>query len=276
MVFVSSSDPRRRGKASARAIVAAVDTAFEVFKHIPCFPADKPGTTPGQFQRDSLSQSMPRVKFPQPVPNPSYAPPAIQGTDDTHARAPPAKRAKQGKGSGEKPRNMSQVSHLTEVPTRLETVVKLAGSTCYRAIMIQDACGFLSGRMTRRDRLRQQSDAHLLTAAIKRREAFTRANVGLSRAIGTTIIVSPLDMAGQRGACIVTAVLQAGFAIVDTTAYGDSEVQTALDTRICSDQEMEARLNGRTFGQFPLPMALCWHRVDESSRQASSSAPCLD
>ena len=103
--------------------------------------------------------------------------------------------------------------------------------------MIQDACGFLSGRMTRRDRLRQQSDAHLLTAAIKRREAFTRANVGLSRAIGTTIIVSPLDMAGQPGACIVTAVLQAGFAIVDTTAYGDSEVQTALDTQICSDQE---------------------------------------
>ena len=283
MVFVSSSgempperhkDPRCRGKASARAIVAAVDTAFEVFKHIPCFPADKPGTTPGQiimtntkFQRDSLSQSLPRIEFPQPVPNPSYAPPAIQGTDDTHARAPPAKRAKQGKGSGEKPSNMSQVSHLTGVPTRLETVVKLSGSTCYRAIMIQDARGFLSGRMTRRDRLRQQSDAHLLTAAIKRREAFTHANVGLSRAIGTIIIVSPLDMAGQPGACIVTAVLQAGFAIVDTTAYGDSEVQTALDTQVCSDQEMEARLNGRTFGQFPLPMALCWHRVDESSRQ---------
>ena len=85
----------------------------------------------------------------------------------------------------------------------------------------------------------------------KRREAFTRANVGFSRAIGTTIIISPLDMAGQPGACIVTAVLQAGFAIVDTTAYGDSEVQTALDTQICSDQEMEARLNGQTFGQFP-------------------------
>ena len=38
-------DPRRRGKASARAIVAAVDAAFDVFQHIPCFSAEKPGTT---------------------------------------------------------------------------------------------------------------------------------------------------------------------------------------------------------------------------------------
>ena len=30
---------------------------------------------------------------------------------------------------------------------------------------------------------------------------------------------------------------------------------------------MEARLNGHTFGQFPLPMALCWQRVDESTKQ---------
>ena len=30
---------------------------------------------------------------------------------------------------------------------------------------------------------------------------------------------------------------------------------------------MEARLNGHTFGQFPLPMALCWQRVDESAKQ---------
>ena len=63
---------------------------------------------------------------------------------------------------------------------------------------------------------------------VKRREAFTRANVGLSRAIGTTIIVSPLDMAGQPGACIVTAVLQAGFAIVDTTAYGKPKSRQPL------------------------------------------------
>ena len=48
----------------------------------------------------------------------------------------------------------------------------------------------------------------LRTAAVKRREAFTQANVSLSRAIGTTIIVSA-DMAGQPGACIVTAVVQA-------------------------------------------------------------------
>ena len=77
----------------------------------------------------------------------------------------------------------------------------------------------------RRDSQRQQSEAQLRTAAVKRREAFTRANVGLSRAIGTTIIVSPLDMAGQPGACIVTAVLQAGLAIVDTTAHGEAEIR---------------------------------------------------
>ena len=47
-------------------------------------------------------------------------------------------------------------------------------------MVIQDACGFLSGRRHRRDSQRQ-------TAGVKRREAFTRANVGLSRAIGTTI-----------------------------------------------------------------------------------------
>ena len=39
-------DPQRRGKASARAIAAAVHAACEIFDHIPCFPADKPGTTP--------------------------------------------------------------------------------------------------------------------------------------------------------------------------------------------------------------------------------------
>ena len=76
----------------------------------------------------------------------------------------------------------------------------------------------------------QQSEAQLRTAAVKRREAFARANAGLSRAIGTTIIVSPLDMAGLPGTCIVTAVLQAGLAIA--TAHGEVEIQTALDTEI--------------------------------------------
>ena len=47
-------------------------------------------------------------------------------------------------------------------------------------MVIQDACGFLSGRRHRRDSQRQQSEAQLRTAAVKRREAFTRASVGLS------------------------------------------------------------------------------------------------
>ena len=87
--------------------MAAVDAAYNVFEHIPCFPADKPSTTPGQiimtntkFQRDSLAESLPKLKkFPQPVRNPWCAPPAIQGTDDFQTHAPPAKRPKQGKGS---------------------------------------------------------------------------------------------------------------------------------------------------------------------------------
>ena len=199
-----------------------------------------------KFQRDSLAQSLPRVKFPQPVRNPWYAPPAIQSTDDFQTQAPPAKRPKQGKGRGGKQSDRSQVPQLTEVPTRLETVVKLSGSTCYRAMMIQDACGFLSGRGSHRERNRQQSDTQLRNTAVKRREAFTRANVGLSRAIGTTIIISPLDMAGQPGACS-----HCGFCRLDlplsTPLHGESEFQTALDTQICSDQDMEARLNGQTF-----------------------------
>ena len=230
--------------------------------------------TPGQlvmtntrFQRDSLAQSLPSVEFPQPVPNPLYSPPAIQGTDDTPARPPPSKRPKSGKGSGGKAKSSFQSQHLTEVPTRLETVVKLSGSTCYRAFMLQDACGFLSGRFSRRDRLRQQHVAQQNALAVKRREAYTRANVGFSRAIGTTIIISPLDMAGQPGACIVTAVLQAGFAIVDTNALGASDIVTALDTKIRTDQDMEDCLNGKVFGRFPIPMALCWQRVDDSSQQ---------
>ena len=94
-----------------------------------------------KFQRDSPVQSLPKVKFPQPVRNPSFTP-ASQGADDLQTHAPPAKRPKQGKGKEGKQRDRPQVPELTEVPTRLETV----GSTCYRAMVIQDACGFLSGR----------------------------------------------------------------------------------------------------------------------------------
>ena len=92
---------------------------------------------------------------------------------------------------------------------------------------------FLSGRRHRHDSQRHQSEAQLRTTAV-----------------------------------IVTAVLQAGFAIVDSTAHGEAEIQTALDTEIRSDRDMEAYLNGQTFGQFPLPMALCWQRVEEASNQS--------
>ena len=57
---------------------------------------------------------------------------------------------KQGKGKGGKQHDKPQVPELTEVPTRLETAVKLSDCTCYRAMVIQDACGFLSGHRHRR------------------------------------------------------------------------------------------------------------------------------
>ncbi|MEM1007847.1 MAG: hypothetical protein AAGJ35_02470 [Myxococcota bacterium] len=85
----------------------------------------------------------------------------------------------------------------------------------------------------------------------------------MSRAIGTTIIISPLDMAGQPGACIVTAILQTGFASVNTDAYGLVDHTCDLDDRIYDDDAMLARISGMTFGEFPLPMALCWQRHDE-------------
>jgi len=270
-------DRRRRGRATAKAVVAAVQAAFDVFQHIPCYPPERSGTTPGQivmtntkFQRDSLTQCVPSVKFPFPVPNPLYVAPPIHGTDDSTARAPAPKRARAGKGyKGNSPgQSAAQPEFLTEVLTRLETVVKLAGSTCYRAFVVQDAAGFLSGRHLRSSRRHQPlSESQQRRLEVQRKEAYTRANVGLSRAIGTTIMISPLDMAGQPGACIVTAVLQTGFAIVDTNAYGVTDVQSALDQSICKDLEMEARINGQVFGAFPLPMALCWQRHDSDSQR---------
>ena len=85
------------------AIVAAVDSACEVFQHIPCFPGQIIMTNT-KFQRDSLAQSLPGVKFSLSL----YLP-----------------RPVRERGSGGKPRDMYQVTHLAEVPTRLETVVKL-------------------------------------------------------------------------------------------------------------------------------------------------------
>ena len=54
-----------------------------------------------------------------------------------------------------------------------------------------------------------------------------------------------------------TGQLQAGLAIVDATTHG-AEIQTALNTEIRSDRDMEACLNG---------LALCWQHVEESNNQ---------
>ena len=265
---------QRRGRAPAKAIVAAVHEAFEIFSHIPCFHDTKPGATPGQiiitntrFQRDSLAHHIPIVPFESPVPNPAYMAPPIEGRDADGAQSPAPKRVKGGKSSGKSPEEPSrQPEFLSVVPTRVDTVVRLAGSTCYRAFLLQDAVGFLSGRRSRAQQA-QRSPHHARQAEVKRKEAFTRANVGLSRAIGTTIIISPLDMAGQPGACIVTAVLQTGLAVIDTNAYGLSHSEMSLDENIVADSEMEHRIWGMTFGSFPLLMALCWQKFDSATRR---------
>ena len=170
---------QRRGRATSRAICAAVDAAFEIFRHIPSFLDNSPGTTPGQlvmtntkFQRDSLTQSLPRVRFPRPVPNPQYVP-AIEGAVEPPVQHPPAKKAKAGKGKGDRRHDNTQPKTLSEVPTRLETVVKNSGTTCFRAILLQDACGFLSGRVPANMRGRQLSTAQVSTLNAKRREAYT-------------------------------------------------------------------------------------------------------
>lgn len=49
-------------------------------------------------------------------------------------------------------------------------------------------------------------------------------------------------MAGQPGACIVTAVLQTGLAVIDTNAYGLSHSEMSLDENIVADSEMEHRI----------------------------------
>lgn len=51
-------------------------------------------------------------------------------------------------------------------------------------------------------------------------EAYARANVGLSRAIGTTIIVSPIDMRGLIGMAQVLALIQTGIGRIDTNSLG--------------------------------------------------------
>lgn len=126
---------QRRGRAPAKAIVAAVHEAFEIFSHIPCFHDTKPGATPGQiiitntrFQRDSLAHHIPIVPFESPVPNPAYVAPPIEGRDADGAQSPAPKRVKGGKSSGKSPEEPSrQPEFLSVVPTRVDTVVRLAG-----------------------------------------------------------------------------------------------------------------------------------------------------
>ena len=99
-----------------------------------------------KFQRDGLVQSLSRSSFPSPSAIHSMLP-ADQGTDDSQIHAPQPNALSKAKGK--------EASCLIS-PKSLSTVVKLSGSTCCRAMVIQDACGF-SGRRHRRDSQRSRA-----------------------------------------------------------------------------------------------------------------------
>lgn len=132
--------------------------------------------------------------------------------------------------------------YFAHVPLKVENTVKLAGATCYRCFLIQSGVSFLSGSDDYAD------DANF--------EAKARANVGLSRAIGSTIIVSPVDMRSLIGMAQVLAALQIGVGRVDTNS-----LVAKWDCLVCgitSDEAMRQALLGDARGSFPLPLAVAW------------------
>lgn len=134
--------------------------------------------------------------------------------------------------------------YLTHVPFRVENTVKLAGATCYHSFLIQSAAGFLTGQS-----YYSEEDNF---------EAYARANVGLSRAIGATVIVSPPDMRGLIGMAQILATIQSGIGYIYTHAAGCLWQHSALDTEIAQESDMQARLAGNTILHDPLPLAMGW------------------
>ena len=201
---------------------------------------------PTLSSNDSLAQSLPRVKFPQPVPS-IVLPPAVQGTDDTHAQTPPPERAKQGKGSVGKPRDMSQVSSYWS-SNQTWNWVKLSGSTCcYRATMIQDAHGFLSGHMGRRDRLHQQ----IPTCSLPQSSDEKHSHVPMLASHG--LLVPHFSTWYGRPTCLHCHCCLAGWIYHLTQLHVGIQKSRQLLTQICSDQEMEARLNWTNLVNFLCP-----------------------
>lgn len=225
----------RFNQESAKAIMAVYETAHTLMEHIPAYHPQAAATTPGQLlmtntnhQRNVLSSSAVAPSLPARTPNPRYR--LVE---------------EQASGFGpERHSNSTIPQYLDKVPLKVENTVKLAGATCYRSFLIQAGVSFLSG-------------SHKYTEE-KNFEAYARANVGLSRAIGATIIVSPVDMRGLIGMAQVLATIQAGLCRIDTDSGGVVLTLEAQDKVIQTDRAMTQKLEGATFGAYPLPLSLAW------------------
>lgn len=95
-------------------------------------------------------------------------------------------------------------------------------------------------------------------------EAYAKANVGLSWAIGATIIVSPIDMRGLIGMAQVLAALQTRLGRIDANSFGLVAQRGRVEKNITSDEKMLQALLGSRIGSLPLPLALAWLRKTQS------------
>eukprot|EP00438_Fugacium_kawagutii_P012016 Skav225324 [mRNA] locus=scaffold891:259200:261839:- [translate_table: standard] len=214
------------------AISAAYEAAHSMVEFIPAYDATNPGLTPGQLimtntsqQRGVLSASSLSPPLPHNTRNPRYVPeeerPAVVIPGQSGGK--PTKGPKgHGKGKSNEDRQDFDKLCFTHVPLRVENTVKLAGATCYRSFLVQSGVSFLSGHDQYDDRANF--------------EAYARANVGLSRAIGATIILSPVDMRGLIGI----------------------RAQSYLDENIVTEEAMDKALEGSVIGQYPIPLCLGW------------------
>ena len=231
---------------SSRAVGDIYKTVNELFGHLPVWGPGTPVTTPGQlvatnskFLRNAIRQGRPAPKLTHNV-TPAHS--------DSHplwwqrnagyplvnnvANLEPALHTGKSKGT------------QRYAMTRVDNTVSLAGATSYRTILIQSGVSFLSGN--------HWED----TSA----EAFARAVVGFSRAIGSTIFVSPLDMRGLPGLVQVWTTLALGFVRIDTDSHGVQQVVIAQSggRQMSTIDALNTPSTHTTIGKGSPPLALVW------------------
>lgn len=250
----------QRTRETTKAIEAAYQEAIRLTTFLPVWDTEDPAATPGQLvmtntnhQRSVLASTAHIPEFPLDLQlrNPRYSPGAPQAAMRMGGKGPKGTKGTKGAKGAKGKITHSEPEFLRQVPFRVENTVKLAGATAYRSLLMQCAAGFLTGQ----DRW----------SAAANFEAYARANVGLSRAIGSTVIVSPLDMRGLIGMAQVVGTLQGGLAVIKTNQYGLESSVSHLDDQIADDLAMEALLQGAVIGSSPPPLALAWRSRAESA-----------